>query len=79
MIVASQGFDPAWRAEVEGQEVPLIRANGRYLALWTPGGSREWTLRYRPRWVAPSLALLAIGLLGCLALLAPAPHSKAAA
>jgi hypothetical protein len=79
MIVVSQGYDPAWRAEVEGREEPLIRANGRYLALWTPGGSREWTLRYRPRWLAPSLALLATGLIGCLALLATAPPSKNAA
>jgi uncharacterized membrane protein YfhO len=76
MIVVSQGYDAGWRAEVAGQEVPLLRANGRYWALATPGGTREWALRFRPRWLPPALAIFSIGLLASLALLArPAPRS----
>jgi hypothetical protein len=70
LIVISQGYDSGWRAELSGGPVPLFRANGRYTALVTPGGSQEWTLSFRPRWVRPALLLFSLGALGCLGLLA---------
>jgi hypothetical protein len=39
----------------------VLRAAGRYRAVPTPGGERQITLRYRPRWRAPALALAAFG------------------
>jgi hypothetical protein len=63
LIVVLDGFHPDWTAEDETGPVPLLRANGRYRALPTPGGERRFTLHYRPRWRAPALAIAAIGAL----------------
>jgi hypothetical protein len=62
-VVVSMGFDPGWRAEDRDGPVPLLRANGRYWALPTPGGDREWTVRFRPAWVHPALIALGAGAL----------------
>jgi hypothetical protein len=68
LIVVLDGYDPAWTAEDATGPVPLLRANGRYRVLPTPGGERHFTLRYRPRWRAPALAITALGGLLVLAL-----------
>ena len=62
------GHHPDWTAEDQSGPVPLLRAGARYRAVPTPGGDRQFTLRYRPRWRAPALALAAIGALCALAL-----------
>jgi hypothetical protein len=64
LVVLNQ-FDPAWR--VEGG-TPLLRANFRYWALPTPGGPREFVVRFRPRWRTPALALASLGALILIAL-----------
>ena len=43
--------------------MPLHRFAGRYRGIPTPGGERQVTLRYRPRWRTPSLLLSALGAL----------------
>jgi hypothetical protein len=68
LIVVLDGFHSDWTAEDQTGPVPLLRANGRYRALPTPGGDRQFTLRYRPRWRTPALAIAAIGVLCGLAL-----------
>ena len=65
---AVDGHHPEWTAEDQSGPVPLLRADGRSRALPTPGGDRRFTLRYRPRWRAPALALCAIGALCVLVL-----------
>jgi hypothetical protein len=77
-LVVLDGHHPDWTAEDKsarprgpgptGNPVPLLRAGARYRAVPTPGGDRQFTLRYRPRWRAPALALAAIGALCGLAL-----------
>lgn len=62
LLVVLDGFDRSWQAESEGQPVPLLRANGRHLAIPTEGGERVFTLRYRPRWRGLALSALAFGL-----------------
>jgi hypothetical protein len=60
-IVVFDGYHPDWKAEDPSGPVPLLRANGRYRALPTPGGERIFTLRYRPAWRVPALILSAAG------------------
>lgn len=39
---------PGWRATVDGEPVPLLRANGALTALVVPAGRHRVLLRYRP-------------------------------
>jgi hypothetical protein len=63
LIVVLDGYHADWMAEDGTGPVPLLRANGRYRALPTPGGERVFTLRYRPRWRAPAVSLAVLGAL----------------
>jgi hypothetical protein len=65
-LLVAEGHHPDWHAEGPEGSVPLLRANGRYWAIRTPGGARMYTVRYTPRWRGPSLALSLASL--CLAL-----------
>jgi hypothetical protein len=67
-IVVLDGYHPGWTAEDASGAVPLLRANGRYRAVYSPGGSRVFTLRYRPAWRLPALAASGLGLLLVIAL-----------
>jgi hypothetical protein len=67
-IVVLDGHHPDWVAETEPDGAAEVRAAGRYRAVATPGGERRITLRYRPRWRAPALALAAAAALVGLAL-----------
>lgn len=67
-VVVSMGYDRAWQAEGPDGPSPLLRANGRYWALPTPGGEREWLVRYRPSWLPAALGLAALGALAAIVL-----------
>jgi len=68
-IVVVEGFHEDWRvASADGSETPLRREDGRYWAIPTQGGRREYTVTYRPEWLAPALSLCAFGALGALGL-----------
>jgi len=66
--VVRDGHHPDWKAEDESGPVPLQRGAGRYRGIPTPGGERQLTMRYRPRWRTPALLLSALGALAGLAL-----------
>jgi hypothetical protein len=68
LVVVLDGYHPDWTAEDRSGPVPLLRADGRYRAIVTPGGEQVFTLRYRPRWRGPALLLAGGGLLGLLVL-----------
>jgi len=74
LILVLDSHHPDWVAEDEAGRVPLLRADGRYRAVPTPGGDRQFTLRYRPRWRAPALALAALGALCAVALALTRPR-----
>jgi hypothetical protein len=67
-VVVLDGHHPDWVAEDASGGVPVLKANGRYRALVTPGGDRTFTLRYRPAWRLPALVLSALGFLATVAL-----------
>jgi hypothetical protein len=63
-IVVLDGHHPDWAAEDRSGFVPLLRCLGRYQAVATPGGPRELTLRFRPRWPRLAFGLAALALVG---------------
>ena len=67
-IVVLDNFHPAWVAERNGKPSPLLRANGQYIAIPTPGGSQEITLRFRPEWRPRALVATSLGVVLTLAL-----------
>lgn len=48
LLVISEIFYPGWRARIDGQPVPLIRADDVITALSLPAGGHRITLRYEP-------------------------------
>jgi len=66
-VVLVDGYDPGWRAWVDGRRVPLLRANVAFRAVAVPAGRHTVEMAYRP---TAALAGLAVSGLTCLALLA---------
>ena len=62
-LVLVEAYDPGWRAFVDGQEVPVLRANTAFRAVALPAGNHEVEFRYRPRGVTLglSVSLIALG------------------
>ncbi len=63
-LVFLETWDEGWRAQVDGVEAPVLRAQGAFLAVPVPAGEVEVTLDYRP----PGLDL-GLGISGGTALL----------
>jgi hypothetical protein len=77
-VVVLDGHHRDWNAKAGGAELPVLRANFRYMAVQTPGGPLEILLHYSPRWRPLGLALLALGaaaatVLACARARGPAP------
>lgn len=64
-VVVLAGHHPDWKAAGPAGEVPVLRANGRYLALPTPGGDQEFDVRFAPRWPLAAWVLAAVGAVAC--------------
>jgi hypothetical protein len=56
-LLLSEVWYPGWRAQIDGQEVPLQRANGIFQALRLDAGHHEVRLHYRPRSYLTGLAI----------------------
>lgn len=61
-IVVRDGYHPDWTAEDDRGPVPILRVDGRYRAVPTPGGERTFALHLHPPWRGPALAAAALGL-----------------
>jgi hypothetical protein len=61
-LVVLDGFDSDWVAAGSSGRVPVLRADGRYRAVSTPGGDLRLTLKFRPRWRFPALLVCALAL-----------------
>lgn len=48
LLYVADGFDPAWRASVDGEEAPVYRANLAFKAVPVPAGVHRVELAYRP-------------------------------
>ncbi len=58
-----EGYDPGWRATVDGVACDVLRANVAFRAVHVVGGHHVVELRYRPRGAWPGLAVSAVALL----------------
>lgn len=69
LLVVSEIWDAGWRATVDGQPVPLIRADGVLLGVPVSAGTHTVTLRYQPTsfrqgmWLSIAGLLIALGLI----------------
>jgi hypothetical protein len=67
-LVACQAWYPGWKAEVDGEPAPLLRANEAFCAVPIPAGTSIVTLRYEPAslrigaWIALACVALGAGL-----------------
>jgi len=76
-VVLADAFDPGWRATVDGEAAPLLRANVAFRAVAVPAGRHVIEMVYRPRAVSLGLALTLLTLaLVAVAMAAPAPPSR---
>ena len=51
-VVLVDGYDPGWRATIDGRGVPVLRANVAFRAVAVPPGRHVIEYRYRPTSVA---------------------------
>jgi hypothetical protein len=63
MLVISDNFHPNWRAHVDGEQVPLLRANFVWKAIHVPAGNHTVQLTYRSNVLVLSRILSAATLL----------------
>ncbi len=68
LLVVAQSFYHPWRAYVDGQAVPLWRANHAFQALQIPMGSHRVTLVYEDRQFQLGALISGITLVGCVLL-----------
>lgn len=61
-LVVTEGYDPGWRAWVDGEPAAVRRANAIFRAVAVPAGEHVVEMRYRPRPVAWGAAATALGL-----------------
>jgi hypothetical protein len=71
-VVVADAFAPGWRAMMDGQDVPILRADGLFRAVAVPAGQHEIEMTYRPAEVRTGMALslaaiVVTGLFGCAA------------
>jgi hypothetical protein len=48
LLVLSETYYPGWRAQIDGRDVPILRANGVMRAVAVGAGSHEVSFRYDP-------------------------------
>jgi hypothetical protein len=64
VMVLSERYSAGWRATVDGNRVPLYRADGELQAIVLPAGSHQVTLEFAPRAFYLGAMLTLAGLLG---------------
>ncbi|MFN0071528.1 MAG: YfhO family protein [Chloroflexota bacterium] len=65
-LVVGDRFDLGWRAWVDGQEAPVIRANAVMRAVQVGAGEHRVEMRYDPWWVPVGLMISVVAVLGVL-------------
>jgi uncharacterized membrane protein YfhO len=48
-VLMLDAWDPGWRASVDGEPVPMLRADVAFRAVQVPAGRHRVSLVYRPR------------------------------
>ena len=61
LLVFTDSWAPGWSATIDGTPVPVLRVNNAIRAVMAPAGDHSLVWTYRPRFLFPLLALLALG------------------
>lgn len=61
-LVVAQTWHPGWRATVNGNGVPVLRANHAFQTLPIPAGEARVILRYEERWLTVGTAVTMVSL-----------------
>jgi hypothetical protein len=64
LLVVSEVWYPGWRATVDGQAAPILRADWTFRAVPVPAGKHHVEMRYSSRPVAVGAILSLLGMLG---------------
>lgn len=62
LLVFTDSWAPGWSATIDGVPTPVLRVNNAIRGVMVPAGEHALQWHYRPRFLAPLLALLAAGL-----------------
>jgi hypothetical protein len=73
-VVLLDGFDPGWRARLDGEPAPLLQANVVFRAVAVPEGRHRVELVYRPRGLLLGLAVSVLSLAVGMAVAAVRSH-----
>ena len=68
-LFLSDPYYPGWRAKVDGEPVPILRANYAFRAVPVPAGSHQVTMSFQPTSWFAGLGITALTLLALVALL----------
>lgn len=60
-LVVNDAWDKGWKVAIDGTPAKLYRVNGIARGLVVPAGEHDVVMEYKPFYVAPSLALSALG------------------
>jgi hypothetical protein len=66
-LLVPEGYDAEWKAAVDGQPAPVLRANLAFRAVAVPAGIHEVALAYRPASVAWGLGISGLSIAAVLA------------
>ena len=77
-LVIPESWDAGWRAEADGNPLPVLRANGVFRAVPVPAGAKTLRLSYFPALMPAGLGASGLGLVLVLALLAGLPRERPA-
>lgn len=66
LLILGDLYYPGWRAYVDGQRAPIIRANYVYRGISLPPGTHEIVFRFLPTTLLVGLGISGISLIVCL-------------
>jgi hypothetical protein len=69
-LVVLEGYDPGWKAWIDGARAPIVRANAAFRGVLVPAGRHAVEMAYRPWSVSVGAGVSALSLVGLLAMLA---------
>lgn len=76
LLTISQSHYPAWKAYIDGNAIPIYRANYAFQALEVPAGRHHLKLVYEDRQFRIGAASSGVTLLACLGYLSLAPRKR---
>ena len=76
MLVVAQAYYHCWRASVDGNEVPLWRANYAFQALEIPAGRHQVRLRYVDRVFQTGAVISMVALMTCIGVIWKGPRQR---